>query len=546
MACLAMACASGAPVEPEPAPLSTLPPASPSTLPPASPSTPPSELARSLESLAASALEQGDLAGAENRYSRLLVAHPSSVMARLGLAAVARRRGDTAGERRWLEAALAQAPHDGDALAAMAALHGEVGESQEARRLLARALEARPRDPKIHAALLRLTGLAPRSARPASLEEALALADAHPYDPWAQLRAGRALLAAGERERARLRLWQGVRYADLDPRSALAGMELLRELDPDFALRRVVPVHSYADQTLSRHPDWKMRLRLLWDGTSGSLDPVLSTVFVPVSFAIFSSRESGDDLGSIDAAWQRRAKRWPAAGLLAGFTERPLPQYGGFHRRGQAQLLGRRLLVRIDSDALESRVLIHELLHIYGAVHVAEGMVSIMNPGGESLVLDPVNQQIVAMVRDRRFAAGRVDRDVLPYIDAETLTKVYVASLRVNLKLRSEGIEDAEEAAQESRFIAYEKAREAVALDPQLADVASLVADLFAYQERYAQAAMYQDMVAELVGPQSRRGRRARSAAEALRRRSAALYGGSEGGSEGGSVGGSAGGGGTQ
>jgi hypothetical protein len=152
-----------------------------------------------------------------------------------------------------------------------------------------------------------------------------------------------------------------------------------------------------------------------------------------------------------------------------------------------------------------------------------------MNPSGESLVLDPVNQQIVAMVRDRRFEAGDLEHDVLPYIDVEPLTKLYVDSLRVNLHLRNEGIEVAEEAARESRFIAYQKAREAVALDPQLADVARLVAHLLAYQERYAQAAEYHDRVAELVGPRSPRGRKARADARVLRRLSAALYGGSAG-----------------
>jgi tetratricopeptide (TPR) repeat protein len=533
VACLVLACASGATVEPGPAAPGSPPSAAPSSAPPAPPPAAPSELARSLESLAASAFDKGDLDLAENRYRRLMSAHPPSVPARLGLAAVARRRGDETEERRWLEDALGQAPHDGNALAAMASLEVESGDPAAGRRLLERALEARPEDPGIHAALFRLTGLAPRSDIPETREASVALADAHPYDPWARLRAGRALLEADERDAALAHLSSAFRYADLDPRSAMAALELLRELDPAWARRRVVPVHSHADQTLSRHPEWRMRLRMLWAGTSVSLDPVLSTLFVPVSFAAFSSEGSGDELGSIDAAWVRQVKRWPASGLIAGFSERPLPSYAGFHRRGQAELLGRRLLVRLDADAVESRTLIHELFHIYGAVHVAAGVDSIMNPSGESLVLDPVNQTIVSMVRNRRFATGRIDRDVLPYIDPDTLTQVYVASLRVNLNLRSEGIEGAEEAARESRFIAYRKAREAVSLDPQLADVASLVANLLSYQERYAQAAMYKDLVAELVGPESPHGRRARAEARALRRRSAALYGGPSGGAAG-------------
>jgi Tfp pilus assembly protein PilF len=518
-ASLALACASSAPEE------SALAPTPASVAPPSEPS----ELARSLESLAAKAFEGGDLALAEDRYRRLLAVHPSSTAARLGLAAVARRRSEAEGERRWLEDALRVAPLDPDALAARSALYFEEGEGAQARRLLEQAIERRPRDAAIHAALLRQTGMASRSPAPASLTQALALANAHPYDPWAQLQAARALVAAGDEEQARLHLWRGIRNADLAPRAARAGIALLREIDPEWAEVRVVPVHSYADLGLSQQPEWKMRLRLLWARSGRTLEPLLSTVFVPVSFSTFSSLGSKDDLASIDAAWHAQTRRWPGSGLIAGFTERPMPRYGGVHRLGQAQLLGRRLIVRVEPDAEESRTLIHELLHIYGAVHVAAGVESIMNPSGESLALDPVNQGIVTLVGDRRFATGSMQRDVLRYIDAESLTKIYVDSLRLNLRLRSAGIEGAKEASRESRFIAYKKAREALALDPQLADVAILVAQLLAYQERYAQAAVYHDLVADLLGPGSPRGQQARVDARKLRRVSEALYGGSAG-----------------
>jgi hypothetical protein len=246
--------------------------------------------------------------------------------------------------------------------------------------------------------------------------------------------------------------------------------------------------------------------------------------------AAFSASEAGRQLVSINESFLSSVGALPTAGLIAGFTERPVPQRPGKWRLGQAEYLGRRMLVRLEPDQVESRTLIHEVLHLYGAVHINPDLDSIMNPSGTSLELDQSNRMIVELLRGRRFGPGGVHANVLPFVEHGELTAALSQALRLNLQFRRLGVLEAVEAKENSRFLGARKAREALALDPDLASVARFVALLLAEQGRFASAARFMEAAANLYGPRSAEGREARARAELLLRRAQEVYGEQPGG----------------
>jgi tetratricopeptide (TPR) repeat protein len=480
------------------------------TAPPAEPPSVRREsaLEESLIRLAAKAIERGELTKAEERYRRVLAASPDSTRALTGLAriAVARDRHDEA--RQHLAELRRRDAESADALLLLAEVERAAGRPDRTLAALRQALIRAPGRPDIHAALASQTGPAPR-ASVATADEAVRLAEAHPYDPAARLRAGRALLAAGEPEAARLQLVSGYWLADLDPVAAHAAIVELRKLDPAWARRHVVAVHVYADETVRREASWPMRMRLLWRGLSETLDPLLETAFVPVSMAPFRSSLHASDLDSLERAWLESASPLPREGLVAAFTERSPPRFPGSWRLGQAELLGRRILVRLETSGTASRTLVHEVMHLYGAIHIAKEVDSLMNPSGESLAVDAVNHRIVTHLRDRRFGPGGLEANVFRYVDPAPLTSAYLDMLRVDLGFRNLGMKRVTEAAKSSRYWAARMYSEVGSQDAHLADVSTFVGRLLVRQGELAQAAACFDLSASLYGRHTRRGREA-------------------------------------
>jgi hypothetical protein len=165
------------------------------------------------------------------------------------------------------------------------------------------------------------------------------------------------------------------------------------------------------------------------------------------------------------------------------------------------------------------------LKNLYGAVHLNPALDSIMNPSGASLELDPANQRILELLRKRRFGPGGVEANVFPFVDHRQLTGARAQALRLNLQFRRLGVLEALEAKESSRFLGARKAREALALDPDLASVARFVALLLAAQERFASAAQFMEAAVKLYGPRSAEGRQAERRAEAFWRRAREAYG---------------------
>jgi len=358
------------------------------------------------------------------------------------------------------------------------------GDLEAARSLLGRALEARPGAPEVHALRAEI--------------------DPEAYDPRAVLRAAQQAAGKGETERAAKLLHQVVLLADRHPPSARAALAALARIDPDvWAQRRVVPVHVWADETLRAREGWRFQVRLALFRASRGLDGLLATHFLLVSLEGFDAGGADDTLDALDAAFRSGRSALPAHGILARFTARPAPRRAG-SRLGQAAFLGRELIVRMDDPESGQRTLAHELLHLYGAIHVADDVESLMNASGESWRLDAPNTRIVRALRERRFGPGGLEGSVFPAIDLEETTEAYTAALRNNLLLRRLGLQDG-------------RLREAVSLDSHLGDVCRFLAVLLWRGERRVDATLMWEAAGRLYGPDTPRGRAALQRARALR-----------------------------
>jgi hypothetical protein len=354
-----------------------------------------------------------------------------------------------------------------------------------------------------HARLAELTGLSARRAI-ANLDDRVVRAASHPYDPWALLAAARVLADREAFADAVEHLERAVWLADVDPVSALDALVLLRQIEPRWRGRRIVPVHVYADAEFRAHPGWRFRLRTLWLAASRSLDPVLSTRFVPIAIGTLDLGGVSNDVDAMHSAGVARV-RPPEEGILALISGRPLPDGYGVHKKGVAEFLGRDLLVRVAPDARQSRVLAHEILHLFGAIHMLDDVESLMNPTGTSLTLDASNVSIARAMLPRTFTAGGIEQDILRTVDLRAATDAYIDALSVNLAIRERGL-----AAARS---------EVIALDAHLADASRLLAALMVADARPADAVRLLELAESLYGPQTERGVQAGADARELRTR---------------------------
>jgi tetratricopeptide (TPR) repeat protein len=479
------------------------------------------DAAETLIGVADEALARGDFDAAGATYNRVLEARPDSAPALLGLGRVALARGELKRARGFFERALAVDSGAVQARVGLADVEVAEGNPARARELLERALVDGEGPLGLHMRLARLTGRAPR-AKPASLDEALHLAQAHPYDPAALVAAGDLLAGAGRGPEALPLLEKAVWLSDIDPPAARRALELLPGLSAEWSRRRVVPVHVYADESFRARAIWRFQLRSLLAAASAALEPLLETRFVIVSVRQFETADLGDPL---DPIFRRltEASAGARGGIVAGFTARPEPRVRGLAKRGLATFLGRNLVVRVPAPSPRSRVLVHELLHLYGAVHVPDDVDSLMNPNGGELELDPANARVVRALRSRHFSSGVFARDVLKRVDLEEAIAAYEELLKVNLYLRRSGISEAYEKARRSRFSARRAVLQATRLDPDLADLSRVMAQMLLAVGRRVDALVLLEMSAQLDG-NTAEGRSTAAMARDLRRALEDLY----------------------
>jgi len=408
-------------------------------------------------------------------------------------------------------------PHGADELVGLADAAKREGQLAAARRFLVLALQRDPSRYDVHAGLAEITGFA---ARPASVSGAAAihLAEAHPYDPWALLRAGEALASSGADAAAIETLERAVWLSDVDPTSAAAATDLLATLSPRWRDERVISVHVYADEPIRAETGWEFRLRTLILSLSNALSGVLGVRFAPVSIAEFDTGEIPLDLDSIHRVFTRATASPPGAGVLAAFTGRPVPRHRVDAKWGIAEFLGRRLSVRLEPRAVQSRTLAHEILHLYGAMHVADDLDSLMNPAGDSLKLDSLSHRSVRAMRRRTFDSGRIEQDVLPWIDLHEAIDAYVAVLGANRTFRELGLAEIVGRRWDFDTAAAPRLRRVEKLDSHLADASRIVAALMLSDGRRVEALSLLETAAQLYGPDAKRGRETAEHAEALRR----------------------------
>lgn len=483
------------------------------------PAAPRSELVRKLLYLAGQALEEGDLDLAEQRLRRVRKLEPGAVEVRVGLARIAMQRGDTEAARLELQPAIAVEGSaeavDVDVALVWAEIEVAVGRLEEAKRVLYTARRSDPRRYDLLGRLEALTGRAPLAndtGNGVGLERAVT----YPFDPGALVEGGRAARALGHGPQSRRWFAEAVWLGDVDRRKSEQAFRELAASDPDWAKRRWVPVHVYADQTVRAETGWRNRLRLLWRSLSVALDPLLHTAFVPISFGSFDSRGE-KTLPAIEAAFRASAGRLPSTGLVAAFTDRGPPRRRGAWKLGQAGFFGRNLLVRLEPGAVESRVLAHEILHIYGGVHIADELGSLMNPDGESLDLDPVNVRLARLGHNRLFGPGGIEVNVLPYVDTGKLADVYMRWLDFNLGVRKRGMETAQLESRTSRYVAAMTGQKAARLDSHMADVASFTGYLLLREAKPRAAANLFALAGQLYGRNTPRGREMQEIADRVR-----------------------------
>jgi hypothetical protein len=242
----------------------------------------------------------------------------------------------------------------------------------------------------------------------------------------------------------------------------------------------------------------------------------LETRFVPIAILPFDAGDTPNDLDSIHEAFLAET-RPPAEGIFAAITGRPVPSGDAVYKKGVAEFIGRSLAVRVAPGANQSRVLAHEILHLYGAIHVLEGVDTLMNPTGVSLALDAPNIRIVRSLRGREFRSGGIEKNVLPWIDLGVTVAAYRDALSVNLSLRETEIKEAIHAPDTSPDQVAFRVQQATQLDTHLADAAWLVASLMLEDGQRAEALRLFDLSSQLYGKLTPRGRESAEEARMLR-----------------------------
>jgi tetratricopeptide (TPR) repeat protein len=475
----------------------------------------PGSLAETLSRLADDALAKRELVAAQDRYERWAALDPRAAGPHIGLARVAEARGSREDAEGHYRRAVAANPRAVNAWVGLADLVAD--DRRRAVPYLEKALAVDPGHPGAKASLAKLTGRARKRAR--SLPEALELAGLHPYDPKALLDAGERLLRAGRKDEAT----SVVALADLEPAAARRALTLLPEASRDWRDRRVVAVEVYADSGARAWRGWRFRQRAIWSDLSRALAPVLDTRFVVMRMSELEDAPAGTPLGTLLDVVAARTSGSPP-GIVAAFRGEATPKRPG-SKRGVARYLGRHLVVRDAPGEAMGQTLAHELLHLYGGIHILDDLESLMNPSGKSYEVDALNARIVQVMSPRSFGASGLERDVLQHVDLGDAAAAFREALRVNLAFRRMGVV---ELLGEARRLGPGASRALEAetqLDDHLGDVSHIASRLFWETGERVQAVVMLETAAQLYGARSTRGRLARAQAEQLRTRLAQEYG---------------------
>jgi len=454
------------------------------------------------------ALARGDREEARKRFQRALEAAPDSAGAHTGLGKVYFLEGDFAAAIPTFQKAIALDPNLAEARLGLARCMREQGDTQSARAELEKAFTRNLRTPALQQEFAEITGLAPR--RPVqSAKEAVQLASDYPFDPWAVFTAGQAAAKAGQHGIAMSYFESTLWLAMADPNIGRRAFAELQRLSREWRERRLVPVQIWADETVRADPAWLFRTIHLFRNLSHDSDPMVKTVFLPTSRRTFESGEGFPTLANISQRVHDSNQRIAPNGIVIIFTERKPPDLRGESwRLGQAEFLGRIMTVRLEPGELRSRVLAHELLHLYGGIHISPETKSIMNPSGGSYTLDPINSLIFKTLRNRRFHSTGIKNNVFPWIDIAQAADAYEQGVLLNLKYRKAGMIEARKDFSQSPYVAAQRAQKAQQLDEHLISITKFLAELRLTQGETLQAIETLRVTYQLQGPNTAAGRK--------------------------------------
>ncbi len=454
------------------------------------------------------ALARGDRDDARNRFERALQAAPHSAGAHTGLGKVAYAEGDDTAAIPLFRKAIELNPELADARLGLVRCLRRQGDIKSARTELEKAFVRNLRGPALQQEFAEITGAAPR--RPVnSAQEAVQLASDYPFDPWAVFIAGEVAAASDQPEIAMQYFKSALWLTMANPQIGMQAFDRLQGLSEEWQERRLVPVHIWGDETIRADSAWQFRAIHLFRNLSQDSDPMVKTIFLPVSTHPFESGSGFPTLSNINQRFRESNPKIPGYGIVIILTERAAPDLPGESwRLGQAQFLGRVMTVRLQPDELRSRVLAHELLHLYGGIHISPEAKSIMNPSGDSYKLDPINAAIFTNMRNRRFNNAGIEKNVFPWIDMQQAAKIYKKGLRLNLGFRNAGMIEARNDFSESPYVAAQRAQKAQQLDEHLISISNFLANLLLVQGERVEAIETLHLTRQLQGPNTSNGRK--------------------------------------
>jgi hypothetical protein len=177
----------------------------------------------------------------------------------------------------------------------------------------------------------------------------------------------------------------------------------------------IVTVKIVADKKFASQEVWQRKAALQLMDIADDVKNLLGVELKIVGFAEYR-RGSFDDLYDL-ASGMADNIRTDDADVLAGFTYGPCPKAAhDVHTDGLAIpfrcLVIRNYYAPCDRSEFIPYALIHELVHLFGGVHVGQG--TLMSPvltGNIYLGLDPINRAIVSLTRDVDFKRGYASLD---------------------------------------------------------------------------------------------------------------------------------------
>lgn len=189
---------------------------------------------------------------------------------------------------------------------------------------------------------------------------------------------------------------------------------------------RVLTVAVVADQNYARQTGWEQKARAIIEQAAGAIDSTLGIQLRIVRYQLWRHRDEAD-LFRLATLLVDTVSR-DSVDCLIGFTLFPRPPETTTVRTDGVTVPFAGIMIRTyqgtsDRNMFAPHVLLHEMVHFFGGVHVPGR--TLMAPISDNLIvseLDPVNRQIIELTHDIDFSAGCAS---LSPLQLESLAGIY-------------------------------------------------------------------------------------------------------------------------